>query len=77
MLASYFQEIFVSKHTFSILDPKVVKLYGGAQGPVHFQRVQCLGNETNLLECSKVHYHFRGPGSILGADAGVSCGTVK
>ena len=48
--------------------------YAGAKGRVHLYRVNCMGNETNLLECTNEESGYSGPGSWYGRDFGVSCG---
>ena len=53
-------------------DPKVVFMFGGGEGDILLDNVQCFGNETNLFEC--VHGEISEHNCVHSEDTGVSCG---
>ena len=53
-------------------DPKAVIEFGGGGGSIHLDGIQCLGNESSLLQC--VHDGFGVHDCFHYEDAGVSCG---
>ena len=55
-------------------DPKVVFTFGGGEGDILLDNVQCSGNETNLLQCK--HNEIREHNCYHYKDAGISCGNV-
>ena len=47
-------------------------MFGGGEGDILLDNVQCFGNETNLFEC--VHGEIREHNCVHSEDTGVSCG---
>ena len=56
-------------------DPKVVYRFGGGEGAIFLNDIQCLGNETNLLQCT--YNGFEVDDCAHYEDAGVSCGNFS
>ena len=48
--------------------------FGGGEGNILLDNVQCSGNETNLLQCK--HNEIREHNCYHSEDAGISCGNV-
>ena len=54
-----------------LLDPKVVRRYGGGTGPTFLEGLNCEGDESNLLLCS--HDRIEALHDCSYGTAGVSC----
>lgn len=58
-------------HNKLLLDPKVVRRYGGGTGPTFLEGLNCEGDESNLLRCS--HDRIEALHDCSYGTAGVSC----
>ena len=54
------------------VDATAYARYGGGQGPIYLDDVQCSGNESSLLECD--HNGVENHNCAHFEDAGVACG---
>ena len=56
-------------------DPKVVYKFGGGEGAIFLDNIQCFGKETSLLQCAHNGIVVHNCGHY--EDAGVSCGNFS